>query len=209
MLERVPVIDITPFSNGRSEEKEMVARRFDQACADVGFLVIVGHGIDPDLPEAIFERARRFFDLPVDEKLKVRKEDGASGAGYHPLLTQANDLSQGPDGPEDIRESFGLGRPDRRGGSFNRWPTYPPDLEEVCLRYYSEVEQLGARVTRIFARALDLPEDYFANKVDRHDSMMLLHHYPEQKSWVGRHLPEFALVHLFLLRQTPEGFLRK
>jgi len=182
MPERVPVIDIAPFRNGHSDGKDMVARQFDQACTDVGFLVIVGHGIDADLPEAVFERARRFFDLPFAEKLKVRKEEGASGAGYHPLLTQANDLSHGPDGPEDIRESFGLGRPDRRAGSFNRWPIDPPELKEVCLRYYGEMEQLGARITRIFACALDLPEDYFADKIDRHDSTMLLHHYPQQKT---------------------------
>jgi isopenicillin N synthase-like dioxygenase len=44
------------------------------------------------------------------------------------------------------------------------------------------MEQLGALITRIFARALDLPEDYFADKIDRHDSTMLLHHYPQQKT---------------------------
>src|SRR5690349_4218650 len=146
MLDHVPVIDIEPFLHGDSAGKDRVAEQFDRACRDVGFIVITGHGVDAELPEAVFREARAFFDLPYEEKLKVQKEPGASGAGYHPFLTEANDMTQGPDGPEDIRESFGLGRSDRFSGSFNRWPAHPAALQDVCVRYYAMLEGLGGSV---------------------------------------------------------------
>jgi len=182
MTSEIPIIDVAPFLTGNEEQKNRVAEDFNSACSNVGFVVLTGHGIDPDLPDCVFDTARDFFDLPFDEKLKVRKLDGPSGAGYHPLLTEANDRDQGPDGPEDYRESFGLGRADRPCGAYNRWPTQPAALQKVCTDYYSAAENLSAQMARLCARALRLSDDYFGDKVNLHDSMMLLHHYPEQKT---------------------------
>ena len=42
----VPVIDISPFFHGSTEKRLEVARKIGDACRDVGFFVITGHGID-------------------------------------------------------------------------------------------------------------------------------------------------------------------
>lgn len=116
MPDHVPVIDIEYFLRGGFAA---VAERFDRARKDVGFIATTGRGVDLALPKAVFQEARKFFDLPYEEKLTVQKEPGATGARYHPFLTEAIDMPHGPDGPEDIRESFGLDRSDRPAGSFN------------------------------------------------------------------------------------------
>ena len=46
--------------------------------------------------------------------------------------------------------------------------------------YYRATEKLGADLMRIFALALELPEDFFADKIDRHISALRIINYPEQ-----------------------------
>src|SRR5262249_30743252 len=43
----VPVIDIAPYLAGTPDGKRRVAAQLDRACREVGFYIIVGHGVDP------------------------------------------------------------------------------------------------------------------------------------------------------------------
>src|SRR5262249_33662925 len=47
----VPVIDIAPYLAGTPDGKRRVAAELDRACREVGFYIIVGHGVDPGLIE--------------------------------------------------------------------------------------------------------------------------------------------------------------
>jgi isopenicillin N synthase-like dioxygenase len=51
-LMNVPVIDISPFLSGLAEGKRLGAGQVGQACPDIGFLVIAGHGVPEELIEA-------------------------------------------------------------------------------------------------------------------------------------------------------------
>ena len=62
-LQQVPVIDIAPFLGGDRDGKARVAAEVKQACEDIGFFVITGHGVDPALTKATYDISRRFFDL--------------------------------------------------------------------------------------------------------------------------------------------------
>jgi isopenicillin N synthase-like dioxygenase len=50
-LMNVPVIDISPFLSGLAEGKRLGAGQVGQACPDIGFLVIAGHGVPEELIE--------------------------------------------------------------------------------------------------------------------------------------------------------------
>jgi isopenicillin N synthase-like dioxygenase len=43
-LMTVPIIDITPYWTGIEVRKRAVAHKIDEACRDIGFLVIAGQG---------------------------------------------------------------------------------------------------------------------------------------------------------------------
>jgi isopenicillin N synthase-like dioxygenase len=62
----VPVIDIAPYLAGTPEGKRRVAAELDRACREVGFYIIVGHGVEPRLIEQVETVSREFFDLPLD-----------------------------------------------------------------------------------------------------------------------------------------------
>ena len=63
----VPVIDIASFLHGSDSEKRQVTREIDKASREVGFYVVVGHGVDSNLVPRMEAISREFFDQPLDE----------------------------------------------------------------------------------------------------------------------------------------------
>ena len=66
MLLEVPVIDVAPFRDGRA--RQAVADEVGRAVREIGFLVITGHGVAPELIAAVQRASTAFFDLPEAEK---------------------------------------------------------------------------------------------------------------------------------------------
>jgi len=46
-----------------------------------------------------------------------------------------------------------------------RWPSKPSSLRPALTRYYRELEKLASRLLKLFALALELPRDWFEDKV--------------------------------------------
>ena len=70
-LKSIPIIDISPYRIGSSDGKQAVAKAVAQACRDIGFLVITGHGVSPALVDRTDASARAFFDLPGADRKSV------------------------------------------------------------------------------------------------------------------------------------------
>ncbi len=112
--------------------------------------------------------------------------------GYNSLADQSlgNTLATGV--PPDLQESFAIGPlnpgsapywTDAHGAIHfhpNLWPRRPAGLRAAVTAYFQVMEDLAARLARMFALALDLPEEFFADKIDRHVSTMRLNFYPAQ-----------------------------
>ena len=170
----VPVIDIAPFLAGGPEGKRLVAEQVGRACAEIGFLTIVGHGVPRELIQQTYDVSRRFFDLPSDEKNKVRVN--SQGVGYVPLQVEALAASLGQQTPGDLKESLNIGRDFDHG----LWPASPPELRAIWQEYFTTLNGLGAAIMRIFATALELPEGYFDDKIDPPQAFMRVINYPDQ-----------------------------
>lgn len=192
-LMQVPVIDIAPFRDGDAAGKAAVARQVGQACRDIGFLIISGHGIDPALIERTDAVSRKFFDLPLEDKMAVVRPAMDVTRGYIPIETEAVAASRGEKTAGDLNESFMIGPVDvdpsdpyytrpEAGKHFhpNLWPAAPDGLRESYTAYYRAMGDLAARLMRIFALALELPEAFFDDKIDRHISRLRIRNYPEQ-----------------------------
>jgi isopenicillin N synthase-like dioxygenase len=61
MLLDVPVIDVAPFHSGGLAVRRAVADEVGRAVNDIGFLVITGHGIDPELVAEVQAVSNAFF----------------------------------------------------------------------------------------------------------------------------------------------------
>jgi isopenicillin N synthase-like dioxygenase len=175
-MRHVPIVDLSPFLAGSPADKKRVAASVGAACEQIGFLTIVGHGVSPELTLSIYRAAHQFFDLPDMEKRKLPMN--SAGAGYSPLQGETLAAGLGQAAPADLKESLNIGADFAQ----NLWPATPTDLKPAALAYFGAMAALAASLMRLFALALDLPEHFFDDKIDRHRSFLRLINYPDQES---------------------------
>ena len=189
---RVPLVDLTgAFEPGPRRDEVVDAIR--QACEDVGFLVITGHGIADEAVSGIDAASRAFFALPEKEK---RAYVGPSGVyrGFTPSQESALALSREDESLPDLCELYTVNRFDdpetaRRAGlregreSFfapNIWPDPErvPGFQEAFETYYAVMEDLAVELMRLMALALALHEHWFDDKIADHITNLTVNHYP-------------------------------
>ncbi|MGH7908017.1 MAG: isopenicillin N synthase family dioxygenase [Candidatus Binataceae bacterium] len=188
----VPVIDLNPFLTGDSEDKLKVAGLVNRACEDIGFLVVTGHGVDARLCNGVFEESKRFFDLPVEEKLKVKQWGDDIPRGFSGIAAESVAYSRLKWTPGDLKESFSVGPLEVPADEYykqpgaeilfaeNRWPEGLARFRQLYGDYYRVMERLAENLLRIFALALDVPENYFDSKADKPFSVLRVINYPNQ-----------------------------
>jgi isopenicillin N synthase-like dioxygenase len=188
----IPVIDIGPARTGGLAERRRVAAAIDAACREIGFFAITGHGVAERLIDDLRRRAHEFFSLPIAEKLASRHPVAGTNRGYHPLGIEALSAANDAAAPPDLKEFFHVGPVDvgvdayytsergRRHFMPNIWPPAPAGFEHAVTAYYRTMSALVIDLMRLAALALDVPETFFDDKVDRSIGTMRLNYYPAQ-----------------------------
>src|SRR5216683_1156447 len=160
---RMADTDIIPVIDRTAEEL-----RF--ALTEIGFYFIVNHGVPSGLLHEVFRQAARFHAQPLKKRLEIKLDK--HNVGYlrmqgdtlrtstvetvtKPNLNEA--LFVARDLPSDHPDVLA----DRRFRSANRWPSDLPGFREVIVDYCDTMERLVQKIVRLYARALDLPAEYF------------------------------------------------
>eukprot|EP01037_Dinobryon_pediforme_P004284 gene4284-4334_t len=192
MTTHIPLIDMQRFYRGDATERAQLAREIDTACRDTGFLTVTGHKITQDLSGSLLTTAREFFALPIEQKMALTAPPDTMLRGYTPFQTHRLARSRGVETPPDLREIFSLGRPDLQpnhqvadpeAAPFYRpdvWPSQPEAFRNIYTEYYQLIDGLAADLMTLFAMALDLPSDYFADKINDNFAALNTFHYPPQ-----------------------------
>jgi isopenicillin N synthase-like dioxygenase len=191
-MNQVPLIDLSPACHGGRAERLAVAARIDEACREIGFFAICGHGVPERVVDDLRATAHAFFALPPGEKLAARHPVPGTNRGYHPVggeaLAKANDTSAPPDlkeffhvGPVDVRdEPYYTSHQGRPHFIPNVWPVSPEGFAGAATTYYRAMDQLIVFLMRLAALALRVDETFFDDKVDRSIGTMRLNYYPAQ-----------------------------
>ena len=184
----VPVVDFAPFRDGGVQGKTQVAAAIRAACEGTGFFYLSGHGVPASAMAGIFAASRRFFALPIEERLKV-KLTPRENRGYQPLGSRIYaDKADAPDQNESYKYQHEFPPDDvdildgGRVHARNRWPDGLPGWRETLIGYYDQMERLTDALLRAFALALDLPEDYFVGFYRKALTQINLLHYPPQSA---------------------------
>ncbi len=84
MAEAFPIIDIAALLQPKASRQQRagIAAQIDAACRTTGFFGVRGHGVSPACIRALYRAAYAFFDLPLDEKLKVARPKPEQNRGY-------------------------------------------------------------------------------------------------------------------------------
>lgn len=190
VMAAVPVIDISPYRRGEAAARQALAAEVDRTCREIGFMVISGHGVDPELIAQVEDVSRAFFDLPLEEKMRIVRPAPDVTRGYMPMKAEVLVRSRGGNAPGDLNESLMIGSVDADGSAYytapeagrhfatNPWPGRPEGLRPIYERYYRVMDTLAIDLMRLFALALGLPENYFDSSVDRSISRLRVRNYP-------------------------------
>lgn len=180
------------FGNDDSAKAE-VAREWDRACREVGFIKVKDHGVPRQVIADIWKATETFFDQPQAEKMSVPMEDGYpygyTGVGLENLLGSLDkDATEAT--PGDLKEMFNICL-----GSANpapdmpapRWPklsdaTFLQELQRSYKAYYQELASLAETLYRVCALALGLEEHWFESKNGQHRNVIRAIHYPAQRA---------------------------
>lgn len=190
----LPIIDLAAFDRGDPTARGLVVAAVDRACRDIGFLLVGGHGVPDDVIRRMHDLSADFFAQPLSYKKRMEvpahQDLGWKGQGDSYL---ADTLTPDENGPtaQDWKESFGMGPihfpadptpQEKIYASCNIYPERPAGFAQAYEDYYAHMERVADSIMRIFAAGLGLDECYFADKIDRHISVLAAHHYPAQVS---------------------------
>ncbi|KAB2061615.1 hypothetical protein ES319_A10G097400v1 [Gossypium barbadense] len=167
----IPVIDVAPLFAKCDDPKMVqdpgvreVVKQLDQACREAGFFYAKGHGIPETMVKEVRNITHKFFDLPYEEKLKIKMTPAAGYRGYQRIgenITKGvPDMDEAIDCYKELKQGMygALGKPME---GCNQWPHYPPNFKELMEKYISLCTEVSRKIMRGIALALGGSPDEF------------------------------------------------
>lgn len=176
LLDEIPSLDLADFTSGDAKLKNQFVQDLGAAFTNIGFVAIKNHGLTEELRTDLYETVQEFFYQDDELKKKYELEDVAGQRGY---IGKGKETAKGHSRP-DLKEFYHVGQPEPREDMIaNVFPEELPDFEKLTVQTYNIFEQTGKTLLRAIALFLNLPEDYFEDKVYKGDSILrALHYFP-------------------------------
>ncbi|KAJ4011083.1 hypothetical protein NW766_007715 [Fusarium irregulare] len=187
--DEMPIIDLTTL-DGDEAARKALATKIKAAAENTGFFYVSNHGIAQDLIEEALEQIKGFFNQPQEDKDRVAFTKAGKFCGYHGVgSTQINNNET-----KDNKETFSM-RYDTRidtthdcaddiNSNFDSidyvWngTSHLPNFRPVLTKFYQKRLELARKLIRLFALALELPEDYFDKIITTPGADAVHLHYP-------------------------------
>jgi isopenicillin N synthase-like dioxygenase len=163
----LPIIDLGPWLSGDRTARAEVARSFDRAYREVGFLQVVNHGVNERTISGAFDAMNAFFTLEEGTKRRTVPTNPALYRGYSARLSESFSYSLAIERPPDLVEAFVIGADDVGGDpesnpfARNIWPDEPATFRSALWDYYQSARSLSQQLCRLAALALDVSDTFF------------------------------------------------
>jgi isopenicillin N synthase-like dioxygenase len=212
----IPLLDLRRFDAAGSERAAFLADLRD-AARRVGFFYLTGHGVEAGSLDALMSSAKRFFALPLPDKLAVEMVNSPHFRGYTRVAWERTR------GLQDWREQIDIGAEQpalarsaqapawARLQGPNQWPEALPELRPAVLNWQTAATRVLTQLLRAFALSLGQSADVFEPlyRSDPHVLVKLIR-YPgrdrtESDQGVGAHKDSGLLS---LLLQDEQGGLQ-
>jgi isopenicillin N synthase-like dioxygenase len=167
----IPTLDLGAYLAGGDGAAEQLAETLRYTQENVGFYVVVNHGVPRETIDHGYAELAKFFALRDEEKLRIRINDKTVGY-IPPRSTMYVSATVHKNTKKDLNETITLARerpvddPAIRAGirfvGPNQWPPGRPEFRQAMIDYQNAIAKLGYAMLPLYARALELPPDYFA-----------------------------------------------
>ncbi|KAL5352292.1 hypothetical protein ACLOAV_002239 [Pseudogymnoascus australis] len=166
----IPILDLSLARDPGTKPKFLEELR--HALLEVGFLYLKNVGIPEELTERVIKEGVGFFDIPLEEKLKIEMKTAASFLGYSRL--DAETTAHSTDHREQIDISTPHPLPSPTDPLYhnllapNLWPTPTllPSFRPTFEDYMSRMGDISMFFTTLIAEAIGLPPQAFAHYFD-------------------------------------------
>lgn len=176
LLDEIPSLDLADFTSGDPERKAKFVQEIGKAFNNIGFVAIKNHGLSEELRGKLYEAVQKFFYQPDELKKKYEFPELAGQRGY---VGKGKETAKGHSRP-DLKEFYHVGQPVAEEDMYkNVFPDEVPEFEKYTTEVYRTFENTGKTLLRAIALYLELPEDYFEERVRGGDSILrALHYFP-------------------------------
>jgi isopenicillin N synthase-like dioxygenase len=181
LYDQIPSLDLADFVSGDETLKKQFVQNLGAAYHEIGFVAIKNHGLNDADTEKLYATIHKFFDLTDAQKQAYEIEGLAGQRGY---TGKGKEHAKGRN-TGDLKEFYHVGQelasndPDYDLYPKNVWVNEIPEFKEVSLLVYRTLENAGKTMLRAIALYLELPEDYFEDKVHNGNSILRpIHYFP-------------------------------
>ncbi|MYH88102.1 MAG: isopenicillin N synthase family oxygenase, partial [Acidimicrobiaceae bacterium] len=121
LFDQIPVVDLGPLvePSAALDQRQELAEELCRICHEVGFFLVVNHGVSDGLCDDVFDMMHQFFALPDEQKALIDKVNSRHFRGWEPVGAEYTNNRP------DIREQIDW---------WTEWPAHAGDVEPVYLR---------------------------------------------------------------------------
>jgi len=175
-FDEIPVVSL---------EDDALADAMRRICHEIGFFVVVDHGVDVRVVRDTFELMERFFALPTSDKALIDKRNSPHFRGWEPVGSEYTNNRV------DVREQIDLWTEwtvsDRRDPPYlallgpNQWmpEAVLPGFRSTIEEWFRALAALADRILDLLSTGLGLPADHLRRYFGRQPmSLVKLISYP-------------------------------
>ncbi|CZR54731.1 uncharacterized protein PAC_04615 [Phialocephala subalpina] len=191
-FEAITQVNFSKMNSSSFEDRRAIAKEIGAAFRDSGFLYAANHGISEKLQGGVYGVIKEFFELPLEEKMKIHVNKSDTIKGYEALLETKLDAST----RGDLKEAFATGDdpndPEQNPpadldrspypAKGNQWPSSPSNFRKIMYEYHAAILAFSKVLMRLIALSLDLPEEYFDHMSHFPMGGLRALHYPSQET---------------------------
>ncbi len=173
---QVRICDMRPYFERGEAGREGFARELGEALEEIGFAVILGHGVEGDLYLQAAQRVRDLFEnTTLERRLAYRAQRfGSVNQGYFPIAETSGIHPDLVEGWVFCRRAFHWGASTFREDAF--WPL--PGLEPFFRQYVRRHEPLFLHLMRAMLRYLGQDPHAYDRRMSGTNFGLRLNYYP-------------------------------
>lgn len=181
LYDEIPSLDLADFYKGDPNTKQSFVTALGNAYHNIGFVAIRNHFLTANMQQDLYNAIKKFFALPESIKKKYEIVTLAGQRGY---IGKGKEHAKGRN-IGDLKEFYHVGQeltPDelqKENYPANVWPSEVPEFKQMSIEVFRALERTGVLMLKAIALSLQLPENYFDDKVINGNSILrAIHYYP-------------------------------
>jgi len=181
LYDKILSLDLADFTGGDAQKRNKFVQDLGEAYNNIGFVAIRNHYLTDELSAQLYSTIKKFYALPDSIKVKYEIPGLAGQRGY---IGKGKEHAKGRN-TGDLKEFYHVGQevmdndPIKNEYPGNVWPEEVPEFKEIALEVYRRLEKTGVQMLKAIALYLNLPENYFDDKVKHGNSILRpIHYFP-------------------------------